>query len=365
MPALEGDTVGSALAASDVDVLSRSFKYHRPRGLLCCSGRCPNCLVDVDGTPNVRACVTPVQEGMQVRSQNAWPSLRFDLLSMTDRFDRLLPVGFYYKTFIRPRRLWPLYERFLRRAAGLGRIDVKAVPDHHVRTRHLHVDVAVVGGGPAGCIAALEAASAGARVVLVDDQDRLGGHLRIRSAAVVGDDRIAAPSGHAASEKLAELVGREPLIEHLAGATAIGAYEGGLLGVSQGDTFVRVRARQLIVATGAAERPMLFDGNDRPGVMLASGILRLHHLYGVAAGERLVVVTDDDHGWRTASELVAAGLHVAALVDVRDGEVGGAEAESLASGRCRDPRRRDDPRHERSPTRHGPAHPDGGRRGHP
>jgi sarcosine oxidase subunit alpha len=266
---------------------------------------------------------------MRVRSQNAWPSLRFDLLALTDRFDRLLPVGFYYKTFIRPRRVWPLYERILRRAAGLGRIDVKAVPDRHVLTRHLHVDVAVVGGGPAGCIAALDAAGTGARVVLVDDQDRLGGHLRIRSGAVDGDDRVAAPSGHAAAARLADLVGGEPLIEHLAGATAIGAYEGGLLGVSQGDTFVRVRARQLVVATGAAERPMLFDGNDRPGVMLASGILRLHHLYGVTAAERLVVVTDDDHGWRAASELVAAGLSVVALVDVREGEGVGAEAESL------------------------------------
>jgi sarcosine oxidase subunit alpha len=315
--AFEGDTVGSALAAAGVDVLSRSFKYHRPRGLLCCSGRCPSCLVDVDGTPNVRACMTPVEDGMAVRSQNAWPSLRFDLLALTDRFDRLLPAGFYYKTFIRPRRLWPLYERVLRHAAGLGRVDIRAIPESHPRKRHLHVDVAVVGGGPAGCIAALEAAAAGARVVLVDDQDRLGGHLRIRSRAVEGDERIAAPSGQAAAARLADLVADEPRIEHLADATAIGAYEGGLLGVAQGDTFVRVRVPRLIVATGAAERPMLFDGNDRPGVMLASGILRLRHLYGVAAGERLVVVTEDDHGWWAAAELVSAGLAVAAIVDTR------------------------------------------------
>src|SRR5688572_16984899 len=140
VPAVDGDTVGSALAASDVSVISRSFKYHRPRGLLCCAGRCPNCLVEADGTPNVRACMTPVRSGMRVRSQNAWPSLRFDLLSITDRFDRLLPAGFYYKTFIRPRRLWPLYERVLRHAAGLGRIDVRAVPGGHVVKRHVHID---------------------------------------------------------------------------------------------------------------------------------------------------------------------------------------------------------------------------------
>ena len=315
--AYEGDTVGSALAAAGVQVLSRSFKYHRPRGLLCCSGRCPNCLVDVDGTPNERACSTPVAEGMAVRSQNAWPSLDHDLMSLNDRFDRLLPAGFYYKSFIRPRRLWPLYERVLRGAAGLGRVDPDSRPDLHPRKRYLHTDVAVVGGGPAGCIAALEAAAAGAQVVLIDDQDGLGGHLRIRSRAVGGDARIAADSGFAAAARLAELVAAESNIEHLAGATAIGTYEGGLLGVSQGDDFVRIRHAQLIVATGAAERPMLFDGNDRPGVMLASGVLRLRHLHGVAAGAAIVVVTDDDHGWRSAAELVAAGLTVKALVDIR------------------------------------------------
>jgi sarcosine oxidase subunit alpha len=330
--AYEGDTVGSALAASGVQVLSRSFKYHRPRGLLCCSGRCPNCLVDVDGTPNERACSTPAVDGMEVRSQNAWPSLDHDLMALNDRFDRLLPAGFYYKLFIRPRKLWPLYERVLRGAAGLGRVDADTIPDVHPRKRHLHTDVTVVGGGPAGCIAALEAAAAGAQVVLIDDQDGLGGHLRIRSRAVTGDERTAAASGFEAAARLAELVAAEANIEHLADATAIGTYEGGLLGVSQGDDFVRIRHAQLIVATGAAERPMLFDGNDRPGVMLASGVLRLRHLHGVVAGEAIVVVTDDDHGWRSTAELVAAGLTVKALVDIRiDATPNESDAAELAS----------------------------------
>jgi len=118
--AQEGDTVASALTAEGVDVLTHSFKYHRPRGVLCCSGRCPNCIVEVDGQPNVRACVTPVADGMKVKPQNAWPAFRADVMTLTDRFDRLLPVGFYYKTFIRPRVLWPLYEKVLRHAAGLG-----------------------------------------------------------------------------------------------------------------------------------------------------------------------------------------------------------------------------------------------------
>ncbi len=326
---LGGDTIVSALAAEGVDVLSRSFKYHRPRAVLCAAGRCPNCLVEVDGIPNARACVTPITPGMTVRSQNAWPSLGRDLLSLTDRFDRLFPIGFYYKTFIRPRRLWPLYEAILRRIAGLGRIDIAARPDLHPRKRHLHADVVVVGGGPAGCLAALEAAGTGARVVLVDDGTRLGGHLRTRARAVQGDPRIAGLPGTEAAARLAALVAAEPRIEHLAAATAIGIYDGGLVAITQGSTFVRVRARRIALATGAAERPALFDANDRPGIMLASGILRLAHLHGIRIGRRTIVVTDDDHGWRQAAELVAAGIEVIAVVDVRTATAEPAEAAGL------------------------------------
>lgn len=326
---LGGDTIASALVADGVEVLSRSFKYHRPRGVLCAAGRCPNCLVQVDGEPNVRACVTPIVSGMSVRSQNAWPSLGRDLLSLTDRFDRLFPIGFYYKTFIRPRRFWPLYEGILRRIAGLGRIDITARPDLHPRKRHLHADVAVVGGGPAGCLAALEAAAAGARVVLVDDGTRLGGHLRIRRRVVEGDPRIAGRPGTEAATRLAALVAAEPRIEHLAGATAIGIYDGGLVGIAQGSTFIRLRARRIALATGAAERPALFDANDRPGIMLASGILRLAHLHGIRAGRRAIVVTDDDHGWRQAAELIAAGIGLAALIDSRSRTPEPAEAATI------------------------------------
>lgn len=320
-----GDTVASALAADGVDILSRSFKYHRPRGVLCASGRCPNCLVDVDGEPNVRACVTDVRSGMRVRSQNAWPTLGRDLLSLTDRFDRFFPIGFYYKTFIRPRMFWPLYEAILRRVAGLGRIDIKARPEMHARKRHLHAEVVVVGGGPAGCLAALEAAAAGARVILIDDGVRLGGHLRLRQRPLEGDPRIAGLSGPDAADKLAALIAAEPRIEVLGRATAIGLYDDGLVGVSQWTTFVRIRAGRIVLATGAAERPLVFDSNDRPGIMLASAVLRLAHLHGVRAGDRVVVVTDDDHGWRQAAELLAAGLTVSTLVDARPGAPGVAD----------------------------------------
>ena len=315
-----GDSIASALAAGGVDVLSRSFKYHRPRAVLCAAGRCPNCIVEVDGIPNVRACTTAAQPGMRVRSQNAWPSLRFDLLALVDRFDRFLPIGFYYKTFIRPRILWPLYEGVLRRIAGLGRVDITARPDLAPRKRHLHADVAVIGGGPAGCLAALEASAAGARVVLVDDGTRLGGHLRTRLRPVTGDERIAGLGGQDAATRLANLVAADPNIEHLAGATAVGIYEGGLIGIAQGSTFVRLRPTRTILATGAAERPALFADNDRPGIMLASAVLRLAHQYAIRAGSRAIVVTDDDHGWRQATELIRAGIAVTTLIDARTGD---------------------------------------------
>ncbi|MBI4220470.1 MAG: (2Fe-2S)-binding protein [Chloroflexi bacterium] len=318
--AYQGDTVASALAAAGVRAFSRSFKYHRPRGLLCCAGRCPNCMVEVDGIPNVRACTETARDGMHVRGQNAWPSVRSDALAVFDRFDRLLPVGFYYKTFIRPRWLWPLYEGVLRRLAGLGRINSESRPELHPRKRHLHCDVTIIGGGPAGCLAALEAAAAGSRVVLVDDQPRLGGHLRLQAASTSGDDRIAGRSGIQAAAKLASLVASRPEIEHLSNATAFGLYEGGLIGVSQGNTLVRIRARQIVIATGAAENPLLFENNDLPGVMLGTGALRLAQLYGVKPGTSAVLLTDDDHGWRVALELIDAGIPVSALVDRRSDE---------------------------------------------
>ena len=175
--AYPGDTVASALTAAGVKVLSRSFKYHRPRGLLCCSGHCPNCLVQIGDEPNVRACTRPVEEGMDVHAQNVWPSLNRDLLSLTQLGSRFMPVGFYYKTFIRPQKLWPLYEHTLRHIAGLGEVSLDTPPGEFDK-QYLHTDVVVVGGGPAGISAALSAAEAGAQVLFFDESSALGGHLR-------------------------------------------------------------------------------------------------------------------------------------------------------------------------------------------
>lgn len=322
----EGDTVASALYAAGLRIFSRSFKYHRPRGLLCCRGHCANCLVNIDGVPNVRACTEPLRRGQTVFPQHAWPTLEHDALAVLDKLHFLFPVGFYYKTFIHPKRLWPAYERVLRSFGGLGRIAFPDEPPGDYERAHLFADVAVVGGGAAGLAAALEAARAGARVVLVDDQPDLGGRWRYQTRSVTG--------GRAGCELVGELataVSAEGRIRVLTSATAFGLYEDGLLGVLGRDVFVKLRARRVIVATGAAEYPMVFENNDLPGVMLGGAVQRLHGLYGVKAGRAAVVVAADDRGIDVALDLRAAGVIVTALVDTRGG-VDSPDVAALRSG---------------------------------
>ncbi len=315
--AREGDTIASALYAAGRRIFSRSFKYHRPRGLLCSAGQCPNCLMNVDGTPSVRACTAPVRQGMRVQPQNVWPSLRHDLLSIIGTFDWLLPIGFYYKTFIRPRFLWPLAEKFLRRVAGLGEINTQAKPKGGYDHQYRHTDIAVVGGGPAGLTAAYEAARLGCQVTLIDDQPELGGHLRFH---LTSHDNIAEYSGLAGYElarTLRERVAAQPSIEIISSATVFGGYEGGLLGVMQAKRLIHLRTKRVVITTGSHEYPAVFQNNDVPGVMLGSGVRRLLHLYGVKPGTRAVVVSHDETGLTLAAELLNAGIRVAAVVDSR------------------------------------------------
>jgi sarcosine oxidase subunit alpha len=242
---LAGDTIGSALFAAGRRTFSRSFKYHRRRGLMCCAGQCPNCLVAVDGAPGVRACTEPLREGMKVEHMNASPSLEFDAMRATDLVGGpFTPPGFYYKTFIRPRRLWPLYEKVLRRAAGLGRI-ARSQPEREWQTeyRRRHADVLVVGGGAAGLSAATAAAEAGADVVLCDEGPEPGG-------------RLLAEGGHGHARELTELA-RDAGVELLTSAPALGAFDG-LVPIWQGDTLHQVRAARVIYATGSVEQPLLF-----------------------------------------------------------------------------------------------------------
>ncbi|MGI8863739.1 MAG: 2Fe-2S iron-sulfur cluster-binding protein [Solirubrobacteraceae bacterium] len=303
--AYEGDTVGSALYAAGQRTFSRSFKYHRRRGLLCCAGQCPNCIVAVDGAPGARACVEPVREGMRVEHLNAKPNLEFDVMRATDLVGGpFTPPGFYYKTFIKPRRLWPLYEKVLRNVAGLGKLRERQA-DREWRTeyRRRHADVLVVGGGAAGLSAAAAAAELGADVVLVDDGIEPGGRgllddaERIRLAGLTAQARAAG-------------------VEILSGASALGYFDG-LVPVWQGDTLHQVRARRHVFATGTIEQPLVFAGNDLPGVMLAGGARRLASLYSVLPGHRAVLATTSDRGLRSAIALRELGVQILAVADLR------------------------------------------------
>ena len=284
----EGDTLGSAAFAAGKRVFSRSFKYHRPRGLLCCSGHCPNCLMTVDGVPNVRVCVEPIREGAVVEAQNVRWSLDFDFLSAVDKIGGpFTPVGFYYRTMIRPRRFWPLYEKFLRNVAGLGKLDERAGHSRRYDTEHRRARVLVVGGGQAGRAAALAAATLGPGVVLVDEDARLRG---------------------------TELEG----VEVLAPARALGIWEGNLVPVDAGTVLYRFRAERIIVATGAAEQPLVFPGNDLVGVMLPNAVRRLVRDFSIKPGSRAVVLAADDDGLEIADDLREAGIAVPRVVDLRE-----------------------------------------------
>jgi sarcosine oxidase subunit alpha len=284
--AFAGDTFGSALFAAGHRVFSRSFKYHRPRGLLCCSGACPNCMMTVDGVPNVRVCAEPVRHGADVRPQNVWGSLENDLLAVTDKFGGpFTPVGFYYRTMIRPRFAWPLYEKFLRNVAGLGRIDKHGKRTGRFDVEHRHAEVIVIGGGSAGVEAARSHAAAGEHVVLVDENP----YLEIDG----GDFEVITP-------------GR-----------ALGVWEGGLVPVDAGNVLYRYRAERIVVATGTVEQPLAFPGNDLVGIMLPDGARRLIEDWAIQPGKRAVVITADETGRESAQLLKKAGVEICGVYDLR------------------------------------------------
>ncbi len=303
--AYPGDTIGSALAAADVKVLSRSFKYHRPRGLMCCAGNCPNCLVQIENEPNVRSCVRQVEAGLDVKSQNAWPSLGTDVMSATGMVDPFLPAGFYYKTFIRPQFMWPLYEKFLRAAAGLGKVK-PVVPAEKFDKQYMHADVTVVGAGPAGLHAALAAAEQSAHVLLFEESTLLGGHVRHTAAGI---DEALAETIYAVEE--------HENISVVTDTTVLGWYEDHWISAMRGNRLLKIRSGALIVATGAVEQPLVFGNNDLPGVMLASGVARFIHMYGVLPGSRVLIVTANDDGWQVAADLISVGVSVVGVADER------------------------------------------------
>ena len=310
-----GDTIASALAAAGERVFSRSMKYHRARGLVTASFHDPGCMVQVGDEPNVRAAHRQISAGMLVTSQNAWPSLRFDIKAANQLAAPVLTAGFYYKTFMRPRALWPAYEGVLRRFVNGGRVSPDT-PTARPAKRYAHPDVLVAGGGPAGMTSALAAARAGATVLLVEEEHELGGHLRW------GDESDLAV--------LADLTGQvaaEPGIEVLTDAVVLGRYDGNWIGVlerrgdlgAEAERLVKARAKTLVVAPGLIERPYVFAGNDLPGVMLSTAVRRLINLYAVKPGERAVVLSANPDGDAAIADLKRVGVQVLKVEDARLG----------------------------------------------
>ena len=310
----EGDTIVSALAASGELVFSRSFKYHRPRGILTATFHDPNCIVQVDDEPNVRGAHRRLRPEMRVKAQNAWPSLAFDVGSANAALSRFIGAGFYYKTFIKPQRLWPAYEHVLQRFAAGGRVSANSLRGGYDK-RYAHPDVLVAGGGPAGIAAALAAAEAGASVMLVEDEYELGGHLRYGRA---GELALLA--------ELRRAVAGQAGVEVLLNSAVTGRYDDNWVAVLQRELphvterLVKARPKVLVVAPGLIERPYVFEGNDLPGVMLATAARRLVNLYSVRPGRRAVVFIANEEGVAAAEDLDDVGVEVVRVVDARRGE---------------------------------------------
>jgi sarcosine oxidase subunit alpha len=332
-----GDTLASALLANGVHLAGRSFKYHRPRGILAAGSEEPNALVTVTRdaarqTPNLRATQVELYDGLVAESQNRWPSLQRDFGRINDGLSAFFPAGFYYKTFMWPKKAWKaLYEPVIRRAAGLGRAPIHADPDRYAH-RYAHCDVLVVGAGPAGIAAALAAGGGGARVILCDETAEFGGSLLADCGALI-DGKSAAVWVRQAIASLAN----NSRVTLLPRTTAFGYFPHNLLGLNQRlndhlanpgsgqprERLWQVRARSVVLATGAIERPLVFPGNDRPGILLAEAAHTYLNRYGVRVGTRAVIITCGDGAYQTALDLRAAGVTIAAVADLRT-EVEGA-----------------------------------------
>ena len=346
-----GDTLASALIANGVHLVGRSFKYHRPRGILAAGAEEPNALVSLKRgpgrlTPNLRATQIELYDGLSASSQNRWPSLKFDLGAVNDLFSPLIGAGFYYKTFMGPNlfgKNWAwtrVYEPMIRRAAGLGLAPREADPDRYQRTFD-HCDVLIIGAGPAGLAAALAASESGARVVLCDENPTPGGSLLAEAEVEI--------DGKSALKWLEDSVATlrsAPNVRLMTRTQAFGYYAQNFVALNERiaepeliadpdsprERLWQMRAREVVLATGAIERPLVFPNNDRPAVMLADSARRYCRQYGAKVGERVVVATAHDSAYRAALDLRQAGVSVELIADLRQDARGPLVESARAAG---------------------------------
>lgn len=322
----EGDTLASALLGSNRWLMSRSFKYHRPRAPLTMAGQDANTLVQLGGEPNVLADRQDIAAGMQVEGQNYNGTLDNDRDAILGLFGRFMPVGFYYRSFFRPLGVWNKWENFLRKKAGLGKLDLKFKPEYYDK-KYLFHDVIVVGSGPAGLAAALKAANAGAKVLLVEEQTILGGALTYNRFDVEGvqADKLR--------DELVAKVEASENIDVMLSAVCNAWFTDNYLPVIQGKRMYKVRAKECIVASGAYEQHVVFRNNDLPGIMMCSAVNRLMKLYGVMPAQSAVVLTGNDDGYLTALTMSEQGVDVKAVIDMRSaGAPGAIEHAVIARG---------------------------------
>ena len=338
-----GDTLASALLANDVRLMGRSFKYHRPRGPMTAGSEEPNAIVELRTgaaqEPNTRATTAELFDGLVAKSQNRWPSLAFDAMAINDRLSNFLTAGFYYKTFMWPAAFWEkLYEPIIRKAAGLGTLSHEPDPDCYDKG-FLHCDVLVIGAGPSGLAAALTAGRAGAQVILADEDFRMGGRLNAETFGI-GDQSAS----DWAAQMVAELASM-PNVRLMMRTTVMGAYDHGIYGLVERVTdhlpqsptgkprqiLWRVYSKRAILAAGATERPIVFENNDRPGIMLAASLRSYANRWAVTPAHQVAVFTNNDDGHRTAIDLAQLGLETT-VIDTRDTAKSLGDYETIAGG---------------------------------